>query len=343
MIEHTFNKKVNNSETVGEFISKPLIASGITQSIVDVGARSGMFELPESFTSGVDFIGFEPNPIEYKKLIEGKTDSILAGGKQPAFKTKRYFPTAVWSDDSERRLNITIGAGACSLCGEADIGITSKMYLEGREKYSYYESVQKIVSSEIVTCSPLDSLFSIDDVIDYLKVDVEGGELDVFKGAENLLSNHSVLFIKTEFLTTPYYRNRVLFGHQHVYLEEMGYRLIDIDLSHLRYLREPTKISKLIDRRPIYAGDAFFMLDPDLVAMDDLKRHRLAIMLLVFGFNSLAISLFKEAGVLSKSELTTLESTLSQIPLYKILKEHWVNLPYKVWPILKAIRLYRPS
>ena len=341
MIVHPFNTKISRNLTVADLAMEPLIKNGVTQKVVDIGARSGMFELPESFSSTAEFIGFEPNQVEYEKLVNRRTDSMLSGGKQPRFKKQKYFPSAVWSDDSEHELQITIGAGACSLSGKVDRKITEKMYLEGREQYKYYESVQKVVDTAMVSCSRLDSLIPEEEVIDYLKVDVEGGELDVFLGAERLLSKKSILFIKTEFLVTPYYQNKVLFGHQHVFLEKMGYRLIDIDLSHLRYLREPTKIPKTVDRRPIYAGDAYFMLDPDLVEMDPITRHRLAIMLLVFGFNSLAISLIKEAKQLSVSEVCQLEIALAKVPLHKIIKETWRAFPYKIWPFLKKMGLFR--
>jgi|LauGreDrversion4_2_1035121.scaffolds.fasta_scaffold262537_1 FkbM family methyltransferase len=340
-ITHHFDGKLPSGETSGDLVMAPLISNNTVPKVVDVGARSGMFELPESFTKKSDFFGFEPNFVEYEKLVNKKTDSMLAGGVQPKFKSMKYFPTAIWSTECERELNITVGPGACSLSGDANEKITKKMFLEGRTKYTYQESVQAVKSRMKVPCASLDSIFNRETILDYLKVDTEGCELEVFKGAEKLLSNQSILFIKTEFLFTPYYTPHVLLGHQQVYLDNMGYRLIDIDLKHLKYLREPSLIPKSMDRRPMYAGDAFFMIDPDLNDIDPFKKHRLGIVLLVFGYRSLAISMLKEAAILSYQDIARLEIQLSKVPIYKQLKEGWMNFPYRVWPFLKQLGILR--
>lgn len=341
-ITHHFDTKLPTGKTSGDLVMAPLDGKNIVPQVVDLGARSGMFELPESFTEKSDFYGFEPNLVEYEKLVNKKTDSMLAGGIQPKFKTMKYYPTAIWSSECERELNITVGAGACSLSGDANEKITNKMYLEGRTKYSYHESVQAVKSRIKVPCAGLDSIFSKDTILDYLKVDTEGSELEVFKGAEELLKAQSILFIKTEFLFTPYYSPHVLLGHQQVYLDSMGYRLIDIDLKHLKYLREPTSIPKSMDRRPMYAGDAFFIVDPDLNDIDPVVRHRLGVILLVFGYRSLALSMFREAALLSDQDVNMLEVGLAKVPVYKKLKEGWINFPYQVWPFLKRLGILRP-
>lgn len=341
MILNELDIKTTTGMTVGQIVFSPLLLKGISPKIIDLGARSGMFELPESYTSQADFIGFEPNQIEYEKLLNMKTDSILAGGRQPKFKSQKFYPTAIWSSECEQQLNITVGAGACSLSGDVDERITCNMYLEGRQQSSYHDSVQKVQATIHVPCVSLDSILKHTDIVDYLKVDVEGGELEVFKGAKSNLAAGNILFIKTEFLLTPYYENRVLLGHQHVYLDQMGYRLIDFDLSHLRYLREPSNIPKCVDRRPSYAGDAFFMLDPDLNTLEPITKHRLGVMLLTFGFRSLALSMLKEANLLSATEFRVVTNALTYVPWHKKLKTTWMNFPYKVWPILRKLGLFQ--
>jgi len=72
--------------------------------------------------------GFEPNPVEYQKLVERRTDSMKAGAREPAFKGRRYFPNGVWSEDVERTLYVTAGAGAVTLTGPADEDMTSNMF-----------------------------------------------------------------------------------------------------------------------------------------------------------------------------------------------------------------------
>jgi hypothetical protein len=83
------------------------------------------------------------------------------------------------------------------------------------------------------------------------------------------------------------------------------------------------------------------MLDPDVNNIAPIRKHRLGIILLVYGFRSLALSMFKEAALLSNAELTVLEKALSNIPLHKKLKNAWLTFPYKVWPLLRRLGLFR--
>ena len=65
-----------------------------------------------------------------------------------------------------------------------------------------------------------------DQFIDLLKIDVEGSELDVLEGSYKTLKTKKILMIKSEFLMTPYYKKRVLLGHQQVFLDKLKYRLV---------------------------------------------------------------------------------------------------------------------
>ena len=67
--------------------------------------------------------------------------------------------------------------------------------------------------------------------------------------------------IYTEFVALPYYPVHDVLGAQHLFLNERGYRLIDIELRHPTYRRGGHAIPETADRRMLHAGDAFFMLD----------------------------------------------------------------------------------
>ena len=69
MIVNELDIKTKTGATVGEIVFSPLLKTGVQAKIVDLGARSGMFELAESYTSKADFVGFEPNQIEFEKLV----------------------------------------------------------------------------------------------------------------------------------------------------------------------------------------------------------------------------------------------------------------------------------
>ena len=60
---------------IWNIIHKKLDENKINPTIVDVGARNGMFLLPKEYCRVSDLIGFEPNKVEYEKLIKNNTDA----------------------------------------------------------------------------------------------------------------------------------------------------------------------------------------------------------------------------------------------------------------------------
>src|SRR5260370_42589863 len=126
---HLIERRLRDGRAVADIVFAPLEKAGGMLEFVDVGARNGSFILPPSYASRARITGFEPNPVEYQKLVERRTDSMKAGAREPAFKARRYFPNGVWSEDVERTLYVTAGAGAVTLTGPADEGMTSNMFL----------------------------------------------------------------------------------------------------------------------------------------------------------------------------------------------------------------------
>ena len=61
-------------------------------------------------------------------------------------------------------------------------------------------------------------LKNLEILIDFLKIDVEGGELNVLEGSTNKLENKEILFIQTEFMANNYYQNSSLIDIQISYL-----------------------------------------------------------------------------------------------------------------------------
>ena len=322
-----FNRKCRSGKSVAQVLFQPMKDSDIVPKIVDIGARSGMFDIPDAYSSNAKFIGFEPNIEEYNKLITGTTNAQKRY-KNAIFLSQEYFNTAIWSSEGQKTLYITQGSGACTLMGPDCKKITDKMFLDGDTNQSYSANHTNVINTNIVDCKPLDMI--IDETIDYLKVDVEGGELDVFQGAEKLFSDKNILFIKSEFFMTPYYEKHIILGHQHKFLCEKGLRLIDFDTNHPRYSRYRTKIPQRSDRRLIYGGDAYYAIDPDLNELPVDKLHRLAVISIAYGFHSFGVGLLRDAGLLSGKDIDEIEQTLCHLPFQTRLKHQWNDIPG--WP-----------
>ena len=66
----------------------------------------------------------------------------------------------------------------------------------------------------------------LDDVeevkkIDYLKIDIQGGELEVFRNGVNKLRNSLIIHTEVEFL--PMYKGQPLFSEVEMFLRNMGF------------------------------------------------------------------------------------------------------------------------
>ena len=70
---------------------------------------------------------------------------------------------------------------------------------------------------------PTIRLDDVDEIknIDYLKIDIQGGELEVFKNGVNLLKNCLVIHTEVKFL--PMYEGQPLFSEVELFLRELGF------------------------------------------------------------------------------------------------------------------------
>jgi FkbM family methyltransferase len=324
---------------VAEAILAPL--GGASLTVIDVGARNGMFRLPASYTKHAELIGFEPNKEEHAKLVSRTTDAILGGLPMPRFKSESFFDCAVWDRDEERPFYVTAGIGAATMMGQADPRVAGRMFRGrinrdgGQSMYDRHFAVRETVPVE---CKRLDALLDTGRTIDFLKIDVEGGELRVLRGAEALLAQHRVLFILTEFNLTPFYAEHPSLGDQQVHLAERGFRLLDFEAYGRRYSRDPTTIPEDNDRRPIYGGDAYFTLDPDRVTLDKPALQRLGALHLALGFHSFGVSLLRDAGLMPAADIAAIETALQRIPLARRLASVWRNLPLQVYRGLGSVK-----
>jgi len=339
--------------TLGELVFAPLEEEGITPLVVDAGARNGMFLLPDEYTQRAALVGFEPNADEYEKLLDGHTDAQMvlrrAGHHLPGFKSERYFGCALWDRKETRKLYLTRGAGACTMMGPTLRFMGNHFYQYSgddlRRKVSFHDLHSEVIDTEDVNCERLDALLEDNETVDFLKIDVEGAELRVLNGAKKLLDRGRILFIQTEFQAFSYYENHPVFGDQHRFLNDYGFRLLDLNLDHPRYRRGETDLTDGYDRDLLLAGDAVFVLDPDRETMPPLTLHRIAAVALVFGFTSFGLSLLRDAKLLDEKKLACIEAALRATPLKSWkgrLAEKWARIPYRAYsaiePIVRTVR-----
>lgn len=331
-----FFYRTPDGRTVEQIVFAPLIAEGVELTLVDAGARNGL-QLSPALAQNARLIGFEPNPEEYEKLVAHTTDAERLGLPVPKFKKEEFHNCALWKTEEMRPFYITAGTGACTLMGKTVGKMTERMWLDGKDQP--YGAVHTDVRATIpIQCRPLSALVPASDTVDLFKLDVEGAELAILKGAAPLFDAHNILFVKTEFVFTPYYETHPVLGYQHVFLHEHGLRLIDLDLNQPRYSRDQTTIPAEVDRREIYAGDAYFILDPERGEVSPLHMHRMAVIAIAYGFSSLAVSLLRDAGMLRPQDVNAVETALGQINWRRRLKFAWNKFPAYAASVLARVR-----
>ena len=172
--------------------------------IVDVGAMS-LGEGTEPYaallkSTPCDLYGFEPVEAELKKL-------------QATAKPGHHF------------LPYFIGDGSSGTFHECNFPMTSSLFEPNTallEKFNNLAELVRVQKSYPVQTKRLDDIPEM-KATDMLKVDVQGAELLVFKGAAKVLETALVLHTEVEFVEL--YKNQPLFGDVDIYLRSMGFVL----------------------------------------------------------------------------------------------------------------------
>ena len=243
------------------------------------------------------------------------------------------------SENAERTIHLTAGPGAVTLTGPADEAMTRNMWRDADRGQDYFERHQRIVRTANVRCVTLDEIWRDNaEPIDILKIDVEGGELEVLKGAKDLLADKKIGLIFAEFLFVPYYTPRMTLGHQQVFLDDLGYRLVALNADHSPYNWRRTTIQPKNDRWLTYAGDAIFVVDPDRNALDQETSYRLGLACIALGFNAFGLNLLRQAGVVSPQDIDAIEALVNRPPLTRRLHMAWLNMPHVAVRLLEPLR-----
>ncbi|MBL0869040.1 MAG: FkbM family methyltransferase [Phycisphaerales bacterium] len=146
-------------------------------------------------------IGFEPVPAECEKL------------NRNALPGHTYLPYFV-GDGRERTFHLT-SAAMCSSLYEPNTPLLAL--------FQQLPEVVRTAESSKVKTKRLDDLIEVQGT-DYLKLDVQGAELDVLNGAEKLLRD-SVCVVKTEVEFVPLYKGQPLFGDIDAKMRSLGFML----------------------------------------------------------------------------------------------------------------------
>lgn len=203
--------------------------------LVDVGAAGGIEKRWQSVTEDLNYHGFEPDERSFKNL-NSHTNA----------KSSKIFPFALWSEEKE----ISV-----LLCKDPQC---SSVYEPNRPFLDRFPVSERFDITDVFKCNAK----RLDQIglrgAHFIKIDIQGGELEVLKGAEGILDQSLGLEIEVEFLEM--YKSQPLFGEIVKFLDPHNLEFIDF-VNLRRWLP-----NKHTDIGHCVFGDALFLKSPYMIS-----------------------------------------------------------------------------
>jgi len=263
-------------------------------SVVDVGARGGFEPYWSLYGEQVRIIGFEADVKECDRL-----------NQQASNVGSRYFPIALDQNTGKRVFYVTAYPSSSSFY-KPDI----------RFWHRFPDEINLTVVKEAqIDTIDLDTFSRQNELefVDFIKLDVEGNELPILRGAEKLLKK-SVIGLSIEVEFYPSHEGQPVFSDVDSFLRPLGFVLFDLAIyRHARKVLPevspyrddngnvvpgPTEKGQVIWGQALYLRDAvneikFSPLLED--SWDDTKLLKLASIMEIFGLPDCAIELIQVA------------------------------------------------
>ena len=299
------------------------ILSKNSMVIVDVGAKETI-EYINEFESETTIYAFEPNSIEYD-LLKNKYS-------KNKFKYLEISSLALADKNEKRNFFITENNSMSSLL-EPDLINYKKHFGKYKEFKKWEENItqNKIVQLEVET---LDNYFFDKSInLDYLKIDTQGSELLILKGAMKLLQHNRIKVIKVEVSLVSVYKNQVLFAEIDDFLRKHNFILVDF----ITYRNHTLSLKNSNNLNNHYApcGDAIYYLEEEKNTNNE--NIKIAILLSWLNYKSLALNICTDLKIseMAKSEIVGIKSYANKSLMFRIIYNF---LPPIVFNLLKKIK-----
>ncbi|MFH0969692.1 MAG: FkbM family methyltransferase [Patescibacteria group bacterium] len=270
-------------------ILENLSKSNFSLTGLDIGARRGFITDLLPISTVVDAIGFEPDKKECN-ILNKKTNSH-------PWKNLKYLPIALGSGE-KAELNLYRQRGCSSLL-EADIEL-AKIF--SRDDYFIYDGQ---VSVPVMSLDEAAKNYGFEEAA-YMKIDIQGAEMDVFLSGKKLLSE-SLMGIRIETSFVHLYKEQPLFSDIDIFLRGLGFSLMRfMDQYHWRRttrFKYPmrSKGRYPFSRGQLIHGDALYLRIPENMPKqtneDKKKLLELALISMAYGFIDHAEAALNQDGV----------------------------------------------
>lgn len=280
---------------------RPLVDAASPVAI-DIGSRGGIDPDLEPIAWAVSAWGFEPDPDALRRLEQA--------GPGP-WRELHHLPAAIGAGTGERELHVPRSPEGASLLRHNPAMLRDFAYRDLFE-------VERVIPVSTLGLDEAIAKYAIPPP-SFLKLDVEGAELEVLEGAPSALE--SAVAIKTEVSFLPHRLGQPLAAEIASFLLQRGFVLMDFVGAH-RWRRYSTTPAPYVsrDRIPFSAGqlsqgDFLFFRDPErLLATDEQTLQRSlcsASIALCYGFFDHAYALLRRERV---QELLSERLSLDPLP-----------------------------
>lgn len=247
--------------------------NGNIVNMVDVGASGGILPRWHPHRRCIAFTGFEPDARSSVVLLKSDESREFAGYK--------IIPIGVW--DKEGKVSISFTQKP--MCSSH-----FKPSVEFLSRFPEFERFN-ITGSADIDCHTVDSYFSNGEgSIDFMKLDLEGGELAALQGASNVLDTCLGLHVEISFQHLRI--DQPLFGEINNALNDKGIEFIDFI-----YISRWERGSYREAGQAVF-GDALFLRSPEnllmLIKRGLIKSKKLKVylaILLIYEHYDLALKL----------------------------------------------------
>jgi len=246
-----------------------MVSRGLASPIVlvDVGCRGGLPDELCPIKRMIQHIGFDADEKECDRL-SSEAHELFA---------RSIYPLFVGGRDGESEFHLYQSKGDSSALPP------NPRYAEliGGPRFAIEETIP-------VKTTTLDSFFSANPGLprpDMIKLDTQGTELDILKGAVKCLETCSLVEAEVEFF--PMYKDQPLFHDVMGFMLDQGFELL-----HLNRVFSQRRGFQGFSKGQITFGDALFVRREDrLDRFDEQMLMRLAILLVNYGYLDLAYNL----------------------------------------------------
>jgi FkbM family methyltransferase len=176
--------------------------------VLDVGANIGQYSMKlRKYGYAGKIISFEP---------QSKTFQILQENSKK-YKNWTVYHCALGAENKTAEINISENTESSSLMEIKDIHVSAA-------------PTAKYVGKETITIKRLDSIYDelqLQNHNVFLKIDTQGFEMEVLKGAENVLNK--IVGLQLELSITELYNNETLYDEIIAYLKQKGFGLYQME------------------------------------------------------------------------------------------------------------------